>query len=1101
MTRDFYDLRREGIHHLERSGSAQWTDYNTHDPGITILEALAYALTELSYRTGLPIEDLLAPAATGPVPEGLYPDQTFYTPRTILTVNPTTAEDVRRLLIDLEAVRNAWVRCDSGCCDPPFYAWCERNELVLSHDPGQRSDPTTPVVTVEPRGLYAVLLDLEPDPSLGDLNDRMIVRRFTLTDDDGRRHQLTIEVRFPEWGRSRRDERARLAADDGDVTADVTIDVPGLTRTTTGTAPVDDAELRRHWFDVFYADFTIHLEDGLPLTIDNVSVRLYGNDTVRNLTTVQSVLEGLTDSSEEGFLAPYRRKLSATDIAIEAARTALESHRNLDEDCCGIELVQVDDIAVCADIEVEPTADIELVQAWIWYEIERYLDPPVDFWSLDELRARGTPVEEIFNGPELDHGFLTRAGLGRTELRSELRASDIINRLMDIEGVTSVGNLLLTAYDSTGNPLRGFADPKPAGAGRVADPERVSAAWLLVMRPGHRPRLHRKLSAILFSSRSLPFRPRFDEAEDTLIQLRGQFSRPKLSRAELDLWAPIGRPRSPGTYHPVQYSLPAAYGVGPAGLASTATGPRRAQAKQLKAYLMVYEQLLRHAYAQLDHVGDLFSVDPGIRQTYFTSMFDDQQIIGSSDVLDGLTEDGLALLAESPAEFQERRSRFLDHLLARFGESFAEYAMLHADLQGHGRGPEELVDARLALLRAVPRSGHDRGRAFDRGASACTPGNVSGFQQRVNLLLGLPADARAIVVEHLLLRPKFPGDALYPACTDGPCGVGRGGGGCGEEDPYSFRLTYVMPAWTAPFDTNLEMRSFADRTIREQAPSHLLVKTCWVGNDGHRPDPCDPIIDVLTALLHGPVEAQEDACRCAAAVLAVYREAFDDWFADHRLVHQPPEVLATTLAEMFHAQVDLSEVPCSAVIDASVRAELQEPLVEHFVEIARRGYQFDRFEDDWCAWAEADAAIDWMNEHLQDTVLDILTAGVTGPAADRQALCSCASDILTAFGTGFREWMDTNIAASTPLEEFTGFDPPVPVLCAGVTFTPGVAETIRTLLKQRSDTYAEVSYRLHHLVHALAELHNSYPRATLHDCDAGSDVNPVRLGQTALGSN
>ena len=54
---------------------------------------------------------------------------------------------------------------------------------------------------------------------------------------------------------------------------------------------------------------------------------------------------------------------------------------------------------------------------------------------------------------------------------------------------------------------------------------------------------------------------------------------------------------------------------------------------------------------------------------------------------------------------------------------------------------------------------------------------------------------------------------------------------------------------------------------------------------------------------------------------------------------------------------------------------------------------------------------------------------------------------------------------------------------------------------ERYATYTEVSYRLHVLVHALADLRNTYPRATLHDCDEGSDFNPVRLGQTALGSN
>ena len=32
------------------SGAPEWTDHNTHDPGITVLEALDYALTDLQYR-------------------------------------------------------------------------------------------------------------------------------------------------------------------------------------------------------------------------------------------------------------------------------------------------------------------------------------------------------------------------------------------------------------------------------------------------------------------------------------------------------------------------------------------------------------------------------------------------------------------------------------------------------------------------------------------------------------------------------------------------------------------------------------------------------------------------------------------------------------------------------------------------------------------------------------------------------------------------------------------------------------------------------------------------------------------------------------------
>ena len=50
---DYAGLVAEGIRQLERLSDGRWTDFNTHDPGITILEAACYALTDLGYRTGV----------------------------------------------------------------------------------------------------------------------------------------------------------------------------------------------------------------------------------------------------------------------------------------------------------------------------------------------------------------------------------------------------------------------------------------------------------------------------------------------------------------------------------------------------------------------------------------------------------------------------------------------------------------------------------------------------------------------------------------------------------------------------------------------------------------------------------------------------------------------------------------------------------------------------------------------------------------------------------------------------------------------------------------------------------------------------------------
>src|SRR5687767_15487411 len=103
-SQDYDLLRREGLQHIENLSHALWTDYNTHDPGITILEALCYAITELGYRSRFDMKDLL----TG-VNGNTVPGQTFFTAKQILTVNPLTKNDYRKLLIDIEGIQNAWM--------------------------------------------------------------------------------------------------------------------------------------------------------------------------------------------------------------------------------------------------------------------------------------------------------------------------------------------------------------------------------------------------------------------------------------------------------------------------------------------------------------------------------------------------------------------------------------------------------------------------------------------------------------------------------------------------------------------------------------------------------------------------------------------------------------------------------------------------------------------------------------------------------------------------------------------------------------------------------------------------------------------------------
>ena len=1211
---DYYSLRREGIGFIEKMASHQWTDYNTHDPGITILEALCYAITDLAYRINWDIKDLLTTESLSTEPNQPFPNQAFFTASEILTVNPVTRDDFRRLLIDLPGVRNAWVFCKEYGCDLFYYAWCEQDRLMLSYQkPVQQG---LQAKKVEPLGLYEIVLELENDQELGDLNDRKVEQTYSL-EVEGRLLFYTLELRFPEWDflEQHKFEAFVINTDDP-----LTITLSKFSRRKTDISTITEPDLQRYWRNIFYISFNFSL-GGQAIDIKNVSLRINSNTAAINQLTINRLTTELCTGTKSGFIQKYRRKLRNKADQVKDARTTLHNHRNLDEDYCRISAVNIQDVAVCADVEVKPDADIEWVQAKIWFEIEQYFNPSVSFYTLQELMAEGVPVEDIFNGPALSHGFIKTEELQNAGLKTVLRTSDIINRLMDIEGVTAVNNLLLSKYDSEGNVMKGAADPQwDDRNGRFVfnNPEQTSAAWLLFISDLHQPRLYRNLSRFLFFKNGLPFIPRMDEANDTLMQLRGEAERPKIKNSPKDIPIPSGTYRHPEDYYPLQYSFPLSYGIGPEGLPSHVLPQRRAQSKQLKAYLMVFEQLLGNALTQLAHTAELFSLDPSVDRTYFVREFSETMLQGYNDLLDSLDKAKLESITETPPEFLERRNRFLNHLMARFGEQFSEYALLMTNFQGRQVALDRLVEDKISFLKAYPLISHDRGRAFNYKGNPCSPDNFPGIKKRVSLLLGYPnltflwtitekamgqfdvkfqlinrigktwfegklsvsattsaaakeqafhdimlrmiqpeaykviaetgrfrlrltnqnstqlarhpqlfknqteaktfidkladwsANERAIVVEHLLLRPKFPGDALYPACMDGACKT------CGDEDPYSFRLTLVMPGWTAPYNDNMELRRFAERTFQQETPAHLIGKLCWVGNDGYIENHCDPVISELAELLitkgltaDSVNPAENEACACATGIYSAFSEAFKVWYEDKTLDFLQPDALKTILTAEFNAKVNASDIACTTVLEATLWTAIQHLLVKHFQQIALYGWQFERFEDAWCKWLQANARIDWTEERLQETVLAILKANrQSGIEAD---LCHCAAAILVQFGMDFYRWMESNLTAGRVLTDFTIFTPTRIVLreegtedsgisCDSFSFKPGTTLALETLLNQRYTSYTEVSYRLWLVVNLLGRLRNTYPGATLHDCDDGSDQNPVRLDNTALGN-
>ena len=91
---DYERIYREGIDILQILSGANWTDYNEHDPGVTVLENISYALTNLSYKADLPMKDILRSAKGDTISSG---DNAFFVPSEILTTAPITTIDHPKL--------------------------------------------------------------------------------------------------------------------------------------------------------------------------------------------------------------------------------------------------------------------------------------------------------------------------------------------------------------------------------------------------------------------------------------------------------------------------------------------------------------------------------------------------------------------------------------------------------------------------------------------------------------------------------------------------------------------------------------------------------------------------------------------------------------------------------------------------------------------------------------------------------------------------------------------------------------------------------------------------------------------------------------------
>ncbi len=102
----FAALKARGVSLAQEISGSIWSDFNAHDPGITILEQLCYAITELVFHSDYDVADLLLNE------DGVldYQAQSLHLPEEVFPCRPTTLTDLRKMLLDeVKEIDNIWL--------------------------------------------------------------------------------------------------------------------------------------------------------------------------------------------------------------------------------------------------------------------------------------------------------------------------------------------------------------------------------------------------------------------------------------------------------------------------------------------------------------------------------------------------------------------------------------------------------------------------------------------------------------------------------------------------------------------------------------------------------------------------------------------------------------------------------------------------------------------------------------------------------------------------------------------------------------------------------------------------------------------------------
>ncbi len=411
--------------------------------------------------------------------------------------------------------------------------------------------------------------------------------------------------------------------------------------------------------------------------------------------------------------------------------------RNLCEDFYEVNFIEHEPVVFEIDVSVNDKQDLEDIYLQIYEELFEYISPTAKFKSLQDLIDMGYTVDEIYDGPFLKSGFLTEDEFERLDTRNVISASDIIHFIMDLEGVEMINTL------------------------NIIDKDNVKHQWLQSVEKGKAFEIDTKRTKIRFFKFGKLVHLKEDLTQEIAKIEKKEDSRLRFKK--LTFTREEGVYRNLSQFNTIQNDFPQVYGIGELGLQSSETNARKGLAKQLKSYLLYFEQILTNFYAQLANLNKIFSIDtifnsyygqplidiPGIEALYKPFIIDcikNNIDINNPKVLKAewkqnlskniqLTERIIREIIEDEETFYDRRHRILDHLLGRMSFNYSDY---YYDFESGVDDELKLIRHKTKILKNYVKLSKERSSAqFLLKNKNKNSNKISGFEFRINSFLKL----------------------------------------------------------------------------------------------------------------------------------------------------------------------------------------------------------------------------------------------------------------------------------------------------------------------------------------------------------------------------